>query len=53
MDNKKFETLMYYLVKGAARDSFVDFLEYIGLTMQEYDEIAEHLEETYGINMYL
>jgi hypothetical protein len=31
MDNKKFETLMYFLIKDSAKYSFSEFLEEIGL----------------------
>ncbi|WP_197261617.1 hypothetical protein [Brevibacillus laterosporus] len=49
MNNEKFGTLFYALTKGAARDSFVEFLEYWGLTEEDYDDIKKHLMETYGI----
>ena len=38
---EKMNTLMYFLVKGAARDSFVDFLDEMGISMEEYDEIKK------------
>lgn len=53
MDNKKFETFMYALLKTAARESFVDFLDDWGLTEEDYQEIKKHLTETYGIKTYL
>lgn len=53
MDNKKFEKLMYGLLKNASRISFMDFLETWGLSEQEYDEIKKHLETTYDIKLYL
>jgi len=53
MDVKKFEKLMYYMTKESARISFVDFLESIGLTEDDYEEIKKHLKETYGIKTYL
>lgn len=53
MDAKKFEKLMYGLLKNASRISFIDFLETWGITEQEYDEIKEHLETTYNIKLYL
>ncbi len=53
MDSKKFETLMYGLLKNASRISFVDFLETWGISKQEYDEIKKHLETTYNIKLYL
>ncbi|WP_232696147.1 hypothetical protein [Brevibacillus daliensis] len=49
VDNEKFSTLMYALTKNAARNSFVDFLEEWDLTKDDYDDIKEHLIETYGI----
>lgn len=53
MDNKKFEKLMYGLLKNASRISFVDFLETWDISEQEYGEIKKHLESTYGIKLYL
>jgi hypothetical protein len=53
MDNKKFEKLMYRLLKDASRHSFVDFLEACGITEIEYNEIKKYLEDTYNIKLYL
>ena len=53
MDTKKFEKLMYGLLKNASRDSFVDFLEMWEITEDEYEEIKKHLETTYSIKLYL
>jgi 5-bromo-4-chloroindolyl phosphate hydrolysis protein len=53
MDNKKFETLMYFLIKDVAKFGFNDFLEEIGLTEDDYELIKKHLESTYKIEMYL
>jgi 5-bromo-4-chloroindolyl phosphate hydrolysis protein len=53
MDVKKLETLLYFMTKKASNDSFVDFLENIGLTWEDYVEIREHFKETYGIQTYL
>jgi hypothetical protein len=53
MENKKFEDLMYGLLKNASRISFVDFLKTWGISEQEYAEIKKHLETTYNIKLYL
>ncbi|WHY75723.1 hypothetical protein QNH20_16525 [Neobacillus sp. WH10] len=53
MDNKKFEKLMYFLIKDAAKYSFVEFLDESGLTEEDFEEIKKYLQETYGIKMYL
>lgn len=53
MDNQKFETLMYFLLKEAARESFVDFLDDIGLTEKDYNDIKAHIETTYDVKLYL
>jgi hypothetical protein len=53
MDNKKFEKLMYGLLKSASTNSFVDFLETWDISEQEYNEIKKYLELTYNIKLYL
>lgn len=53
MDNKKFEKLMYGLLKNASRNSFVRFLDSWGLSEEDYAEIKKHLESTYNIKLYL
>lgn len=53
MDKEKFSKLMYGLTKMAARDSFIDFLEFWGITENEYDEIRDYLKETYGTKTYV
>ena len=53
MDNKKFENLMYGLLKNASKNSFIDFLETWGITEDEYYEIKKHLETQYNIKLYL
>lgn len=53
MDNEKFSTLMYFLTKQAAKYDFTDFLQEIGITMEEYHSIRDHLKETYGVKTYL
>ena len=42
MDNiriEKMNSLMYFLVKGAARDSFAEFLEELGIDDDDYAAI--------------
>jgi 5-bromo-4-chloroindolyl phosphate hydrolysis protein len=53
MNVKKFETLMYFLLKDACKYSFSEFLEESGLAESDYEEIKKHLEETYKIKLYL
>lgn len=53
LDVKKFETLLYFLVKNAANIDFPEFLESAELTPEDYESIKKYLEFTYGTNMYL
>jgi len=46
-------TWMYYLVKNAARESCNDFLEYIGISSDEYLEIREYVEKTLNVKLYV
>ncbi|MBR0588675.1 hypothetical protein [Bacillus pumilus] len=53
MNNKAFETLMIGLIKEASRWSFSEFLDDRGISEEEYAEIKKHLQETYGIKLYI
>lgn len=53
MDNTVFGTLMYALLREASRRSFSEFLETWEISEEEYAEIKKHLQETYGIKLYL
>jgi hypothetical protein len=46
---KKMQTLMYALVKNAASNSFVEFLEDRGLTYEDYEELRQEWIEKLGI----
>ena len=48
----KFGTMMYVLTKAAARDSFCDFLEAYGVTVEEWEAIRTYLKDTYGVETY-
>ncbi|MFS0562559.1 hypothetical protein AB1K91_17675 [Terribacillus sp. 179-K 1B1 HS] len=52
LDTEKFETLMYFLIKGAAKYDFAEFLENAGLTEKDYEDIEAYLKTTYGIKTY-
>lgn len=41
----KLDDLMYGLMKGARRHSFMDFLENWGITEAEYEEIEEWFKQ--------
>ena len=49
----KFSSLMYAFTKNAARDSFMEFLEYNDVTHEEWQKIKEHLKKTYGVDTYV
>ncbi|WP_350303600.1 hypothetical protein [Bacillus pumilus] len=53
MNNAVFGTLMNGLLKEASRRSFSEFLDDRGISEEDYDEIKKHLEESYGIKLYL
>ena len=38
---EKMNSLMYFLIKGAARDSFTDFLEDLGIDDEDYKAIKK------------
>jgi hypothetical protein len=46
---KKANNMFYYLTKTAARDSFTDFLEEVGLTSDEWQEIKSEITSKTGI----
>ena len=51
--NTKIQTWIYFLVKNAARNSYVDFLNNIGITMEEYEAIKEKVETTLHCKLYV
>jgi len=53
MNNEMFSTLMYALTKKAASDSFMDFLESLGIPEEEYHKIRDYLKEQYGVRTYV
>ena len=42
---KKTNKLFYGLMKMAKRESFIDFLEYWGISYDEYEEIKEYFKK--------
>lgn len=50
---KKMQTLMYYLTKNAARDSYAEFLEECGIDEREYEEIRNVWKEKLGVKPYV
>lgn len=47
----KLKDLMYGLMKGARRDSFMEFLEYWNISEDEYDEIEKWFFKELGIKL--
>lgn len=45
MKRKTFEQVMYAIMDEASRDSLVDLLEAWGLTMEDYEEFEELVNE--------
>ena len=45
----KMQDLMYSLTKNAARESYLDFLEYLDITWDEYEMIKEVWKEKLGV----
>ena len=41
IQKEKMNSLMYFLVKGAARYSFTEFLEELGISDEDYKAIKE------------
>ena len=48
---KKFSDFMYSMNKEVAKDSFVEFLEYCDLTLNEWDVLKKWLNEN-GLSTY-
>lgn len=47
---KKFERMMYRFTKDAARSSFLEYLEWEGLSLEDWQEIKKELIKTHGIS---
>jgi len=50
---KKMQSLMYSLTKNAARDSYREFLEYLEISDEEYDQIKEIWKDLLGVTPYV
>lgn len=48
----KMQTLMYHLTKEAARFSYAEFREALGITQEEYEEIKKEWKEKLGVTPY-
>ena len=53
IDKAKFSRLMYALTKDAARSSFVEYIEDLGISEDEYHAISKYLHETYEVKTYV
>ncbi|CDH25143.1 hypothetical protein [Xenorhabdus bovienii] len=49
---EKLQTLIYFLTKEAARNSYSDFLEGLGISNEEYSEIKAWFSQL-GIEPYV
>jgi hypothetical protein len=45
MNIKSIDSVMYFLVKDASRDSWTEFLENCGCTEEEWQEFKDELEK--------
>ncbi len=50
---EKMNTLMYFLIKDACRDSFTEYLEECEISMNEYKEIKKIWLEKLGVIPYI
>ena len=46
------QPLMYYLTKSAARDSYKDFLDSLGISDEDYVKIKQVWKDGLGITPY-
>jgi len=51
--NKKMQRLLYQLTKDAARNSFSEYLELLGITKDEYEQIKNILKEKLNVDLYV
>lgn len=51
--NKKLQRLLYCLTKDAARNSFREYLEYLDITQDEYEQIKNILKEKLNVDLYV
>lgn len=51
--NKKMQRLLYRLTKDAARNSFSEYLELLGITQDEYEQIKNILKEKLNVDLYV
>lgn len=53
-DNKEaFNKMMYAMTKQAAKHSFIEFLEELEITEEQYEDIKKELFDKYETKMYI
>jgi hypothetical protein len=50
---EKMQRLMYALTKHAARDSYADFLDWLEITDDDYEQIKAVWKEQLGVKPYV
>lgn len=50
IDKVKTENLIYFMQKACARDSWVDFLEDVGMTTEEAEEVFSEIVRKLGLD---
>ena len=53
MNTEKFGVLMYAMTKKAASESFQNWLDWNGVSWDEYMDIKFYLQEKYGVKTYV
>jgi anti-sigma regulatory factor (Ser/Thr protein kinase) len=49
----KMQSVLYYMGKSAARDSFSEFLEHCDCTLEEWREIKVYIQDQLGVKLYV
>ena len=49
---KKMQRFIYALTKNAARESYADFLDELGITPEDYEKIKQELYEKLDVKPY-
>lgn len=51
--HEKMQSVLYYMGKSAARDSFSEFLDFCGCTVDDWELIKKHIQDQLSVELYI
>ena len=53
LQHEKMQSVLYYMGKTVARDSFSEFLEYCDCTNDDWKIIKKHIQDRLSVELYI